>query len=150
MSRNLMITKHRENAVIYSGDSIELKQKSEEFLKRLHLPIGLLPLDNMEELGFNEATSFIWMRQKRSMDHKFKKIGQLVRFDIEITAFVEERRMWAVTGVKGRELMIWIPVNEIHMENRPDPKKIVFCTPTGISKTFPISAFQDDRIHPNE
>ncbi|XP_047309517.1 uncharacterized protein LOC124912926 [Impatiens glandulifera] len=132
MTKEQLIAMQRQNAEVYDGDSMELRRKSREFLERLQMPIGLLPMDNMEELGFNESTGFIWMRQKKPTYYKFRQIGQLVRFDTEITAFLEDRRMRAITGVKGREFLVWIPVNEIQMENIPDPKNITFCTPVGI------------------
>lgn len=62
-------------------------------------------------------------------------------YDTEITAFVEECGMKRLTGVKSKELMIWVPVNDIFIKDR-DPEKITFANSTGLSRTFKVSAFQ--------
>ncbi|XP_047338495.1 uncharacterized protein LOC124942114 [Impatiens glandulifera] len=133
---------HRENAEIITGDSLLCKQKSKELLEKIHMPKGLLPLDDIEEVGYNEKTGFVWLRQKKGKEHKFKKIGKQVWYDTEVTAFVENQRMRKLKGVKSKELLIWITINEIYIDAE-DPEKITFGTPTGISRSFPATAFAE-------
>ncbi|KAL5989964.1 hypothetical protein ACLOJK_010859 [Asimina triloba] len=140
MSSQTTIESYRENAEIYTGDAI-CKQKSIELLEELHLPRGLLPLDDILEVGYNRDAGFVWLRQKAKRDHVFRKIGKTVSYAPEVTAFVEERRMKKMTGVKSKELLIWISLSEMFIED-PATGKITFKTPAGLGRTFPVSAFE--------
>ncbi|XP_057537845.1 uncharacterized protein LOC130815400 [Amaranthus tricolor] len=135
------IEKHRENAEIYTGAEI-CKQKSKELLQEINMPNGLLPMDSIEEVGYNRSTGFVWLTQKKAIQHKFQKIGKLVSYDKHVTAFVEDRKMKKLHGVKAKEILIWISLNEICIDD-PNSDKITFGTPTGISRSYPISAFED-------
>ncbi|VAH74592.1 unnamed protein product [Triticum turgidum subsp. durum] len=110
-----------------------------------NMPLGLLPLADIEEVGYNRATGFVWLRQKKALTHTFKQIGRQVSYGTEVTAFVEDRKMKRMTGVKSKELLIWITLCDMYIE-KDDPSKITFKTPTGLGRTFPVSAFekQDD------
>ncbi|KAJ8761998.1 hypothetical protein K2173_006600 [Erythroxylum novogranatense] len=134
------IADHREGAEIYTGDAIG-KQKSIDLLDEIHLPKGLLPLSDIVEVGYNRSTGFVWLKQKNRKYHKFHAIGKSVSYETEVTAFVEKRRMRRVTSVKSKELLIWVTISDIFV-NDNDLGKITFGNPTGISKTFPVSAFQ--------
>ncbi|KAK9139327.1 hypothetical protein Scep_009008 [Stephania cephalantha] len=134
----------KQNAEIYHGESL-CKEKSLELLSELSLPLGLLPLEEIEEVGRNRESGFVWLKQKNRTDHGFKKIGKTVSYAQEITAFVEPRRMKKLTGVKSREFLLWITVSEICIED-PDSGKISFKTPTGISRSFPASAFEIEGV----
>lgn len=107
------------------------------------MPKGLLPLDDLVEVGYNEASSFVWLRQKKRKDHKFRLIGRTVSYDTEITAFVEDGKMKKLTGVKSKELLIWVTISDIYIRD-PDSGKITFGTPSGLSRTFPVSAFEEE------
>ncbi|XP_057545204.1 uncharacterized protein LOC130824282 [Amaranthus tricolor] len=134
------IEKHRENAEVYTGAEI-CKQKSLELLLEINMPNGLLPMNDIEEVGYNRTTGFVWLIQKKAIQHKFEKIGKLVSYDTHVTAFVENQKMKKVHGVKAKELLIWITLNEIYIDD-PSSGKITFGTPTGISRSYPISAFE--------
>ncbi|XP_022886172.1 uncharacterized protein LOC111402239 [Olea europaea var. sylvestris] len=136
------IESHRENAEIYTDETM-CKQKSLELLEKINLPKGLLPLDDIVEVGFNEASGFIWLKQKKSKTHQFRSIGRSVWYDTEVTAFVEDRRMKKLTGVKSKELLIWVTISDIYIQD-PSSGKITFGTPTGISRSFPVSAFDEE------
>ncbi|XAR72465.1 hypothetical protein NMG60_11019109 [Bertholletia excelsa] len=131
-----------ENAEVYHGDAI-CKQKSKELLEKIGMPRGLLPLDDVVEVGHNESTGFVWLRQKKRKEHIFRRIGRKVSYDTEVTAFVEDRRMRRLTGVKSKELLIWVSISEIYIDD-PASGKITFGTSTGLSRTFPVSAFEED------
>ncbi|TVU02745.1 hypothetical protein EJB05_51743, partial [Eragrostis curvula] len=138
------IEAHRAGAEVYTGSAM-CAEKSTELLKEAGLPLGLLPLAEMEEVGYNRDTGFVWLRQKKALTHTFKQIGKQVSYAAEVTAFVEERRMKKMTGVKTKELLIWIALSDMFVE-KDDPTKITFKTPTGLGRTFPVSAFakEDD------
>ncbi|TXG47914.1 hypothetical protein EZV62_027208 [Acer yangbiense] len=135
-----LIANHREGAEIYHGESL-CKQKSLDLLSEIELPKGLLPLNDLIEVGYNRTTGFVWLKQKNRTDHRFRAIGRNVSYDNEVTAFVENHRMRRLTGVKSKEILIWISISEIYV-NDPNSGKITFGTPAGLSRTFPISAFE--------
>ncbi|XP_050287706.1 uncharacterized protein LOC126726488 [Quercus robur] len=136
------VTNHREQAEIYHGEEL-CKQKSQDLLSEISLPKGLLPLDDVVEVGYNRTTGFVWVKQKRKKEHRFRSIGRNVSYDNEVTAFVEDRRMRKLTGIKTKELLIWVSISDIYIDD-PSSGKITFANPTGISRSFPVSAFELD------
>ncbi|CAI9768907.1 unnamed protein product [Fraxinus pennsylvanica] len=65
---------------------------------------------------------------------------KLVQYETEITAYVEPNKIKKLTGVKTKELFIWITLSDIYV-NDPPNGKITFKTPTGLSRCFPVEAF---------
>ncbi|KAJ9690981.1 hypothetical protein PVL29_013239 [Vitis rotundifolia] len=138
-----VVAGHRENAEVYAGEAL-CKQKSRELLEEICLPKGLLPLEDLEEVGYNRSTGFVWLKQKKRKQHKFQRIGRNVSYDTEVTAFVEKQRMKKLTGVKSKELLIWVTISDIYIDD-PSSGKIAFGnSTTGISRSFPVSAFDLD------
>ncbi|KAM7256112.1 hypothetical protein ACFE04_015023 [Oxalis oulophora] len=134
-----LIASNKEGAEIFYEDAI-CKQKIAELLTKKRLPSGLLPVKDVTEFGHNEATGFMWVKQKNKVQHKFEAIGKNATYDVELSAFVGDRRMRKISGVKAKELMIWITVGEFLVDEKT-PDKIDFITNIGAKKTFPISAF---------
>ncbi|WOL17401.1 hypothetical protein Cni_G26213 [Canna indica] len=134
------IDSHRKGAEVYHGESL-CKKKSIELLGELGLPKGLFPLDDIQEFGYNREVGFIWLIQKKKNDHTFKKIKRQVSYAPEVTAFVGECKMKKMTGVKTKELMLWLSVVEMYVDT-PSSEKITFKTGTGLSDSFPAAAFE--------
>ncbi|XP_010942814.1 uncharacterized protein [Elaeis guineensis] len=134
------IESYRQGAEIHCGDDL-CKKKSIQLLEELGLPKGLLPLENVEEFGYNRAAGFMWLIQKKKKEHTFKKIKQTVSYATEVTAFVEQRKLKKITGVKTKELLLWLSVVEVYIDD-PSPEKVTFKTGTGLSDSFPVSAFE--------
>jgi len=124
---------------LHHGNDICIAQ-FQRLLKEVGLPNGLLPLQDVEECGYVEETGFVWMRQKKEIKHKFEKIGRQVSYATEVTAYVERCKIKKLTGVKAKELMVWVTLSEITVDS-PESDKIVFKTNTGLSRTFPTDAF---------
>ncbi|TKY71976.1 hypothetical protein E2542_SST00710 [Spatholobus suberectus] len=143
------IAHHREEAEIYEGEAV-CKQKSRLLLEEILLPRGLLPLENIVEMGHNRTTGFVWLKQKHKKEHRFRAIGRTVSYETEVTAFVEEHRMRRVTGVKTKELFIWVNISEIFVDD-PASGKISFANSAGIARSFPLSTFslQEEQQHNN-
>lgn len=78
----------------------------------------------------------MWVKQKKEIDHKFEKIGKHVSYATEVTAYMEKFKIKKLTGVKSKELLIWISVVEIFVDD-PPTEKITMKTPSGIYRTFP-------------
>ncbi|GAV80998.1 DUF538 domain-containing protein [Cephalotus follicularis] len=137
---SLVTEEIKAKAEVYTGDKI-CQQKSKELLKEIGLPNGLLPLHDIEECGYNRETGFVWLKQKNSITHKFEQIGKPVTYATEVTAVVEPNKIKKLTGVKTKELLIWVSLSDIYIDN-PKSDKITFKTPAGLSRTFPVSAFE--------
>ncbi|CAM0880361.1 unnamed protein product [Alopecurus aequalis] len=136
------IEANREGAEVYHGAAL-CAEKSVELLRETNMPLGLLPLADMEEVGYNRATGFVWLRQKKALTHTFKQIGRQVSYAAEVTAVVEDRKMKRMTGVKSKEMLIWVTLCDMYID-KDDQSKITFKTPTGLGRTFPVSAFQKE------
>ncbi|KVI07647.1 uncharacterized protein LOC112525562 [Cynara cardunculus var. scolymus] len=125
---------------VYHGDKI-CRQKTKVLLTEVGLPNGLLPLEDIEECGYVKDTGFVWLKQKKKKEHKFEKVGRLASYANEVTAYVEKSKIKNLTGVKTKELMMWINLSEISVDD-PPTGNITFKAPTGLFRTFPVSAFQ--------
>ncbi|KAJ0979966.1 hypothetical protein J5N97_015440 [Dioscorea zingiberensis] len=128
----------KAKAEVYHGDEI-CQEKSKFLLQEVGLPRGLLPLKDIIECGYVEETGFVWLKQKKKIEHCFEKIGKLVSYATEITANVEKNKIKNLTGVKAKEILIWITICEITADDSP---KLTFKTPTGLFRTFPRLAFE--------
>ncbi|BFG27916.1 hypothetical protein CerSpe_141900 [Prunus speciosa] len=109
-------------------------------LQEFELPLGLLPLADVIEVGFVRSTGYMWILQKKKVEHSFKLISKLVSYDTEIKGYIEKKRIKKLKGVKAKELMLWPPVSEITADEQPTGK-IHFKSLAGITKTFPVDAF---------
>ncbi|CAI8617014.1 unnamed protein product [Vicia faba] len=132
----------KSKSEVYHGDQI-CQLKSKELLREIALPNGLLPLKDIIEVGYNRETGFVWLKQKKSTTHKFEKIGKVTSYATEVTAHVEKGKIKKLNGVKTKELFIWVTLSDIYV-NDPPTGKITFQTPAGLSRTFPVSAFEVD------
>ncbi|GAB2287266.1 hypothetical protein Dimus_021648 [Dionaea muscipula] len=142
----------RAKAAIYYGDEI-CQEKTQLLLREVGLPNGLLPLRDLEECGYVEETGFVWLKQKKKTEHKFDKIGKLVSYATEVTAYVEPYKINQLTGVKVKELLLWISLSNITC-SIPKPKPtpdhdgadtdmlVTFsASAAGFCRTFPAKAF---------
>uniref|UniRef100_A0A0E0J3W3 Uncharacterized protein n=1 Tax=Oryza nivara TaxID=4536 RepID=A0A0E0J3W3_ORYNI len=135
-----IIESHRVGAEIANGDEAA-KKKSIELLSELGLPKGLFPLDDMEEFGYNRANGFMWILHRKKKEHTFMKIKQTVSYATEVTAFVEKGKLKKIAGVKTKELMLWLSVVEVYVDES-SAGKITFKTGTGLSDSFDASVFE--------
>ncbi|KAK4386480.1 hypothetical protein Sango_2518600 [Sesamum angolense] len=129
---------HSKGADIYHGDIC--KGKIGELLEEFSVPKGLLPVDEIEELGFNRSSGFLWFKMMKKKEHKFKSIGQTVIYNVEITCFLEKGHLSKLTGVKTKELMLPVGITDI-LVGEPSPDMIKFTTAVGVSRSYPASAF---------
>lgn len=136
----LLANELKGKADVYYDDEI-CQQCTKLLLKEAGLPNGLLPLKDITECGYVEETGFVWLKQKKRIDHVFQSLGRVVSYGTEITAFAEKGRIKKVKGIKTRELMLWVPVEEICLDE-PATGKLICKSIAGFSKIFPASAFQ--------
>ncbi|XP_054817133.1 uncharacterized protein At5g01610-like [Prosopis cineraria] len=129
----------KEGGIVKKGHDEGMKM-AVSLLQEYELPAGLLPLGEVVEVGFVKATGYMWIVQKKKVEHEFKMISKLVSYDTQITGFVSQKRIKKLKGVKAKELMLWPPVSEITVDDQPTGK-IHFKSLAGITKTFPVEAF---------
>ncbi|KAG6469677.1 uncharacterized protein LOC122032206 [Zingiber officinale] len=125
---------------VYYGDEI-CREKSKFLLQEVNLPRGLLPLRDIIECGYDKETGFVWLKQEQKIEHVFTKIGRKVTYAPEITAYVEKNKIKKVVGVKTKELLLWLTVEEISVTDKA-PENVTFTTSAGLFKTYKRSAFE--------
>ncbi|XP_020270819.1 uncharacterized protein LOC109846007 [Asparagus officinalis] len=142
MDTRSIIESHRPGAEVYTGAAL-CRQKALELHDKFHLPRGLLPPVDLDEVGYNQSTGFVWMRLKKATTHKNKKIGQLTSYGQEVTAFIEDWGMRRMTGVKSKEMFVWMTISEFFIHKR-DPGMITFKSALGLSKSLPVAVFEEE------
>ncbi|KAG6537394.1 uncharacterized protein LOC122003164 [Zingiber officinale] len=135
-----LIEEQRKGAEVHAGHDL-CEEKMKQLLAELGLPKGLLPLEEIREFGHNRSSGFVWAIQKKKKNHTFEKIKQVTSYAAEVTAFVDGRKLKKVNGIKAREMLIWVSIVEVGI-NDSAPDKVVFLSSAGLSKTFPASAFE--------
>lgn len=129
----------KEGGIVKKGHEEGLKMAT-ALLEEFKLPLGLLPLEDVVEVGFVRSTGYMWILQKKKVEHNFKMVSKLVSYHTEIHGYVEKNRIKKLKGVKAKELMLWPPVSEIIVDES-STGKIHFKSLAGITKTFPVEAF---------
>ena len=67
------IESHRAGAEVVTGGDAICRKKSIELLEELGLPKGLLPMEDIQEFGYDRDTGFLWLVQgKKKVEHTFK------------------------------------------------------------------------------
>eukprot|EP01018_Ginkgo_biloba_P024177 Gb_40920 [translate_table: standard] len=132
----------RAGAEVYHGSEM-CKQKALQLLEEMGLPRGLLPLHGLEECGYVKATGFVWLKRKKKLEHRFKTTGKLVSYAPEVTAYVEKYKMKNVSGVKAKELRMWIPLTDMTIDD-PSTQMIYCKSALGIGMSFPVQAFETE------
>ncbi|TVU37550.1 hypothetical protein EJB05_10870, partial [Eragrostis curvula] len=136
------IETNRAGAAVIRCDAAACTKAVVELLAEIGLPKGMFPLDDMQEFGYNRATGFMWLvRGAKKKEHTFKKIKQTVSYAGEVTAFVEKGKLKKIVGVKTKELMLWLSVVEVYVDESA-PGKVTFKTGTGLSDSFDATAFE--------
>ncbi|KAL1292400.1 hypothetical protein HN51_060846 [Arachis hypogaea] len=129
----------KEGAIVGKGHEEGMKMAI-SLLEESGLPLGLLPLAHVIEVGYVRSTGYMWILQKKKVEHNFKLISKHVSYDTEINGYVQKKKIKKLKGVKAKELMLWPPVSEISVDD-PPTGKIHFKSLAGITKTFPLEAF---------
>ncbi|KAL5230040.1 hypothetical protein ABZP36_028816 [Zizania latifolia] len=137
-----MSSKEREGAEIITGAE-ECSNHSKEMMRALGFPEGMMPMRDLEECGLVRDTGFVWMKQKAPYEHLFRGTGTRVRYDAVVTAYVEEGKMKRMTGVRSKQLLLWVPIIEMSLDGDARDR-IYFKSSVGIGRSFPASAFADE------
>jgi hypothetical protein len=138
----------RAKAELYVGDAAG-QEKTRFLLAETGLPSGLLPLRDIIECGYVEETGFVWLKQQRKVDHYFAKADRHVSYGTEVSAVAEDGRLKKITGVKAKEMLIWVSLHEICLDGGADKKggnngKLLCKAIGGLCRSFPVEAFEAD------
>ncbi|KAI9083757.1 hypothetical protein K1719_034225 [Acacia pycnantha] len=134
---------NRSGAEIVYG-SEDCYKHSIELLEELGFPRGVLPLKDLVECGRVRETGFVWMKQKAPYEHWFEATNTRVSYAAEVTGYVEKGKMKKMSGIKSKQMLVWVPISEMCMD-QTNPDKIMFKTPVGIGKSFPITSFMTNQ-----
>lgn len=126
--------------VVYGAEACY--QHSIDLLSELGFPKGVLPLKDLVECGRVRETGFVWMKQKAPLEYYFKGTGTRVSYAAEVTAYVEKGKMKKMTGIKSKQMMLWVPI--VDMSSIDGGSKIYFKSAVGIGRAFPASAFAEE------
>ncbi|KAG2536989.1 hypothetical protein PVAP13_9NG245600 [Panicum virgatum] len=138
----------REGAEVITGAEACFAH-SKEMLRALGFPGGVMPLRGLEECGWVRETGFVWMRQKAPYEHYFRGTGTRVRYDAEVTAYVEDARMKRMTGVRSKQVMLWVPIVEMSLDGEKRDR-IYFKSNVGIGRSFPPADDGADAVEKKE
>lgn len=64
----------KEGGIVKKGHEEGLRLAT-SLLQEFELPLGLLPLANVIEVGYVKNTGYMWIVQKKKVEHEFKKIA---------------------------------------------------------------------------
>jgi hypothetical protein len=134
----------RDKAIVTVGQE-ECAKKMRELYEHMGLPKGLLPLQEMVEGGWCEETGFTWIVTARPQRHHFERADKLCAYDQVVTSTVSKGRVSHIRGVRARELGLWVPVNEIFVDDSKladgGRKKVVFKSIMGLSRSMPFELY---------
>ncbi|VAI28387.1 unnamed protein product [Triticum turgidum subsp. durum] len=69
------------------------------------------------------------------------KAGRHVSYATEVSAIAEKGRLKKISGVKAKEMLIWVNLHEICVDDPPTGK--LHCKAIGgLSRSFPVEAFE--------
>ncbi|KAJ4978562.1 hypothetical protein NE237_009342 [Protea cynaroides] len=134
-----MATDERAGAEIVRGKEA-CDRFSAELMKEIGFPSGVLPTGELEECGRVRATGFVWWKCKAAYEHFSVPTNSKTSYVAETTAYVEKGRMKKMTGVKTKQVFVWVPVSEMSI----DSNKITFKTSVGVGKSFPLVSFMNE------
>ena len=132
----------RAGAEIVYGSEACLSH-SISLLQELGFPKGVLPLQDLIECGRVRETGFVWMKKEAPSEHFFTGTNSRVSYAVEVTAYVEKFKMKKMTGIKSKQVFLWVPITEMSIDD-PASQKVYFKTPVGIGKSFPLVAFMTE------
>lgn len=139
---SLLTAEMKAKAEVYQGNEICRKMFA-LLLTQKGLPDGLLTMEDIEEAGYVKEVGFVWLKHTKKKELKFANI--VVCYDTIVTAYLQPNRIKNLTGVKAKECLIWISLNEI-VVNDSSARLITFKTLAGLSKSFPVSVFEQSGV----
>lgn len=133
----------RDGATISTGaDALTMFAS---ILQRFGFPIGMFPLQSIEEFGFVEENGVWWLKQTEKVEHEFPMVKQSAMYMKEISGQIQKGRIQNLKGFKmkpivDRKLFLAQSTKAIWLDD-PPLNKIHFKPAQGPVETFPVDAF---------
>ncbi|TYJ40131.1 hypothetical protein E1A91_A04G118200v1 [Gossypium mustelinum] len=102
-----------------------------------------MPLNHLNEFGYKKTTRFIGLKQEKAFKYLFKKLG-LTSYGAEITTLTGDCQLKRLTGVKSKEMMIWITLFDVFMDDTKVPRKNYFANLMGFSQSYLTTTVEDE------
>jgi hypothetical protein len=128
-----------EKTLVVKGHE-ECFARAKELIEKFNLPGGLLPLDDIQEVTYDEETGYFYVKQKSKTSHRFALADQVVSYAEEVKGYLLLNRIKNLSGVRAKEFFFWVPVGDISVDD-PPTGKIHFKTYAGLGETFSVDAF---------
>ncbi|XP_015065502.1 uncharacterized protein LOC107010728 [Solanum pennellii] len=129
----------KEGAIVKKGHEEGFKMMI-SLLEEFEFPLGIFPVADVIEVGFVKNTGYMWIKQAKKVEHKFKMFHTPASYDTEISGYIEKRRIKKVKGMKAKGPIVSPPVNEMIVDDPPNGN-IQFKGLAGISRTLPLEFF---------
>ncbi|MBA0572321.1 hypothetical protein Golob_002669 [Gossypium lobatum] len=72
---------------------------------------------------------------------KTQELG-LTSYGVEVTEFIGDSQLKKLTGVKSKEMMIWITLFDIFVDDTKGRSKIYCSNSMGLSKSYPVTTVE--------
>jgi hypothetical protein len=100
----------------------------------------LLPLEDIEEVTYDEQTGYFRVKQRSKSSHKFALADKLVSYADEVKGYLQPNRIKNLSGVHAKEFFFWVPIGDISVDE-PPTGKIHFKSYAGLGDSFSVEAF---------
>ena len=134
-----VVNEKKEGAEIVLGHEAALP-RAIAMLRDQGLPDGLLPLQDIEEVGYVAQTGYFWVKQKKTTEHLFKLIKTKVSYALEVCGYIEKNKLRKLQGVKAKEFFLWIGITDIYGDDS-HPGQTFVKSSAGIGRWHPTEAF---------
>nr|KJB76943.1 hypothetical protein B456_012G113700 [Gossypium raimondii] len=102
-----------------------------------------MPLNHLNEFGYKKTTRFIGLKQQKNFKYLFKELG-LTSYGAEITTLTRDFQLKRLTSVKSKEMMIWITLFDVFVDDTKVPRKIYFANLMGLPQSYPTTTVEDE------
>ncbi|KAH8975081.1 hypothetical protein BDL97_01G137600 [Sphagnum fallax] len=128
-----------EKTVVVKGHD-ECFIRAKELIEKFNLPGGLLPMEYIEEVTYDEETGYFRVKQRSKSSHKFALADKLVSYADEVKGYLQPNRIKNLSGVHAKEFFFWVPIGDISVDE-PPTGKIHFKSYAGLGDSFSVEAF---------
>lgn len=143
----LLTEEMKTKAEVYHGHDL-CQQKLALLLSEIGLPNVFVSSPEIEEFCYVKPIGLVRLRLRKRAEYKVVD-NIVISYDTHVTARVGPNRIWKLKGVRAKEFLVWVNLIEIEIRaagskspTQADSGFITFKTSVGVSRSFPVSAFE--------
>ncbi|KAH1039930.1 hypothetical protein J1N35_041673 [Gossypium stocksii] len=102
-----------------------------------------MPSNHFNEFHYKKTTRFIGLKQEKTFKYLFKEL-RLTSYGAKITTLTGDCQMKRLTGVKGKEMMVWITLFDVFVDDTKVHRKIYFANLMGFSQSYLVTTVEDE------